>query len=1108
MFEYIRRPGVVIHRGLLAIAMVLMAGASAFGRPEVIDLRCEKLKDPLGIDTTQPRLSWIISGSDRALQQRAYQVLVASSLEKLKADKADLWDSGRVQSEQSILVAYAGKPLRAHAECFWKVRVWYGEQDVTSWSPAARWTMGMLAPSDWHAKWIGLEGENRVDHLTNTSWIWFPTGSPEKAAPLATNYFRRVVTLPADREIKRAGFHYTGDNEARGWINGFDVGARRDFRVVKDNDITGRLEPGQSYVFGITGRNLGTNDNPAGVVGIIEIEFKSGPPLVIPTDDKWKVSDREMPGWTAPNFDDAAWVAAQKIGPVGMEPWGEVRVSESRRQPARWLRKEFAVERKIKRATVSYSGLGLSELYLNGAKVGDAVLSPALSQYDKRAYYVTQEVTKQLKRGPNAIGVILGGGRFYADRSKVFTGTVSFGWPKLILQLRIEYSDGSVSELISDESWELTLDGPILANSEYDGEEYDARKELGNWSKPGYATPFQYFGAAGLRKMSAQDPNRAAAPHWQPAQLVSAPPGALCAQMIEPIRVTQIVPPVSFNEVKPGVFVYDLGQNIVGWCRLRVKGTAGTTVTLRHAETLNPDGTLYTANLRGAQATDRYTLRGKGREYWEPRFTYHGFRYVEVTGMPGIASLAAIEGRVIHDDLGAAGEFKCSNDLLNRIHRNVFWGTRGNYRSLPTDCPQRDERQGWLGDRSEECRGETYLFDIAKLYPKWLQDIRDTQRESGSVPDVAPAYWPIYSDNVTWPSTLIIAPEVLHRQYGDHQPVADAYDSAKKWLTYMAGFFTNGIIAKDSYGDWCVPPEDLSQIHSKDPARQTDRALLATAYFYHDLQLMEGYARLLGKPDDAGHFVKRAAEIKQAFNRRFLDRAKGYYDNGSQTSCVLPLAFGLVPEDLRPAVFAHLVEKIEKETKGHVGTGLIGGQHLMRVLSDHGRPDLAYRLATQTNYPSWGYMISQGATTIWELWNGNTADPAMNSGNHVMLVGDLGIWLYEYLAGIAADPTEPGFKHMVMKPQPVGDLKFVRASHQSPYGRISSEWRKASKRFEWDIELPANTSATVYVPKMPRQSLTESGRGLGEAKGVKLLRGEGDRIVLQLGSGKFHLRSE
>ena len=1140
-----------VRSSSLLFAITLLMCRVATAATGVAELRCENLQNPQGIDAAQPRLSWTLQSSQRDQKQAVYQILVATTESKLKEGKTDLWDSGKVASDQSILVTYAGQPLASRTECFWKVRVWDAAGKVSEWSQPALWTMGILSPADWHAQWIGQDGEEMTNALTGTSWIWFPAGQPEISAPIETNYFRRVVALPADRKIKRAILQYTGDNECRGWLNEFDLGARNNFKTVKWNDITTRLEPGRTYLFGFTGRNEGPGENPAGVIGLLTVEFTTGELLVITTDDKWKVSKTLETGWNTLAFDDSKWVAAKVIGPAGMQPWGETRVPENRRQPARWLRKEFTVAKKIQRATVSYSGLGLSELYLNGTKVGDEVLSPALAQYDKRVIYVTHDVTKQLRSGANAIGAVLGGGRYYADRSKVYAGTVSFGWPKLLLNLHIEFTDGSVSEIVSDESWKLTLDGPILSNSEYDGEEYDARKELGDWSKAGNDVAQTFLSAgsgdipvASSNKTGLESPVNPPAgkpalhvPRWQAAQVVSAPAGALAATMAEPMRVTGTLKPITVTEPKPGVFIFDLGQNMVGWCRLHVGGAAGTTVQLRHAETLNADGTLYMANLRGARVTDTYTLRGNvaqtflsagsgnipvassrntglespvnpqtgksalrkagAEEVYEPRFTYHGFRFVEVTGFPGKPTLASLEGRVVNDDLPVAGEFTCSNDLLNRIYTNIVWGTRGNYRSIPTDCPQRDERQGWLGDRSEECRGESYLFDMSKLYAKWLRDISDAQRPSGSVPDVAPATWPIYSDNVVWPSTLVIAPGVLHRQFGDLAPIADRYESQKRWLQFMHGFFKDGIIAKDSYGDWCVPPEDLKLIHSKDPARQTDKALLATSYYYYDLRLVERYARLLGKPDEAAKLATWADEVKTAFNHKFLNREKGRYDNGSQTSCVLPLAFGLVPDDMVTPVFNHLVDKIENETHGHIGTGLVGGQHLMRVLTDHGRADLAYTIATQKEYPGWGYMLANGATTIWELWNGNTADPTMNSGNHVMLVGDLVIWFYENLAGIKADPELPGFKHVIMQPVPVGDLKFVKATHRSPYGLISSKWHKDAQTFDWQIEIPANTTATVVFQVMPKQLVTENGKPVKTTYGT-----------LDLGSGKYHFVCE
>jgi alpha-L-rhamnosidase len=897
-----------------ALLLVFSLFRSLADGASVSEQRCEYLENPVGIDVEQPRLSWMMTGSGRGQAQSAYQVLVASNEGWLKADWGDLWDTGKVVSDQSTHLRYAGKALSSNGECFWKVRIWDQDGKPSPWSPVAHWSMGLLMAGDWNAKWIGFEQDQK---------------------------------------------------------------------------------------------------NP-----------------------------------------------------------------DDRRLPARWLRKEFSVEKKVKRAIVYCSGLGLSELYLNGEKVGNNVLSPGLTEYPKRVFYVAFDITKQLRKGQNAFGVVLGNGRFYAPREK---RTTSYGFPKLLLHLRVEYTDDSVGQVVSDESWKVSADGPILANNEYDGEEYDARKEFNGWNSPGF--------------------NDSA---WQPAQLVIGPEGRLSSQMMAPIRVTQILKPNVVSEPKPGVFIFDMGQNMVGWCRLKVSGPAGTRVSLRHAETLEPDGTLYLANLRTAKATDVYTLKGGGTELWEPRFTYHGFRYVEVTGFPGTPRLSTIEGHVVHDDMNATGEFVCSNPLLDRIYTNITWGVRGNYRSMPTDCPQRDERQGWLGDRGEESQGEMYFFDNAAFYENCLQDIADVQKDSGSVSDVAPAYWPLYNDNVTWPSTGILLPAALYLQFGDSSVIGQHYDSARAWLDYMLTFLKDGIISKDSYGDWCVPPEDPKLIHSKDPTRKTSETLLATAYLFHDLQLMEQYATMLGKTNDACRFQGLAAQVKTAFNDKFLNRELGQYDNGTQTSCVLPLAFGLVPDDMCARIFEHLVHKLTIETKGHIGTGLVGGMYLCRVLSDHGRPDLAYSMATQTDYPGWGYMVGKGATTIWELWNGDTADPSMNSGNHVMLIGDLTIWLYQYLAGIRPDPEKPGYKHIILKPELVGDLSSARGTHRSPYGLIVSDWRKTGTGLDWRVTIPPNTASTIYMPTKSATRVFEGGKPVATSPCVKFVRQENDRAVFQVGSGDYH----
>ncbi|MCL4177556.1 MAG: family 78 glycoside hydrolase catalytic domain [Verrucomicrobia bacterium] len=937
---------------------------------------------------------------------------------------------------------------------------------------------------DWAgARWIGQDEVEPASELAGISWIWFPEGDPTAAAPVGTRYFRRDFELAEPDQLESARLVVAADNEFVAYLNGRELGKGSSFKVAGDFNALEALRAGPN-VLAIAVKNVGDSPNPAALTARLSLNPSHGPPRLVVTDTQWRASDQTADAWAQPQFDATTWPVAQVIGPVGMPPWGAISGPEVRRLPARWLRREFAAQRQVTRATVHFSGLGLSELYLNGRKVGDQVLSPGLTEYTKRVYYVTHDVTGLVKPGANAIGALLGNGRYFAPRKGAPTETRTYGFPKLLLRLQLQYDDGSSLDLVSDDSWKLTTHGPIRANCEYDGEIYDARMELAGWAEPGYDDST-----------------------WTAPQLVAAPGGALVAQMIEPIRVVETRQPVSIKEIAPGVFIYDFGQNLVGWCRLKVSGPRDTTVTLRHAELLQPDGALYLDNLRGAKVTDTYILKGAGTELYEPRFTYHGFRYVELKGYRQ-SNLNTLEACVVHDDLENAGSWESSNGLLNRIHQNIHWGVRGNYRSIPTDCPQRDERQGWLGDRSAESKGEAFLFHTAALYAKWLQDMEDAQKDNGSVPDVCPPYWPIYSDNVTWPSSTVLIPEHLHTQFGDRAIIARHYPSMKRWIDYMAGFIQDDLMPRDNYGDWCVPPEDPKLIHSQDPARKTHPTLLGTAYYYHCLNLMSRYARMLGQLEDAGRFEALAARMKSAFNRRFLSPDGRHYDNGSQTSCVLPLAFNLVPATQRAAVFDHLVDKITRETRNHVGTGLIGGQYLMRTLTDGGRPDLAYTLASQRTYPSWGYMLEQGATTLWELWNGDTADPAMNSGNHVMLVGDLIIWMYEYLAGIQADPEQPGFKHILMKPHPVGDLRFVKATHRSPYGLIRSEWRRAPDSFQWDLTVPVNTTATVYMPADDATRITVNGKPLRKARNLAaFLRMEGDYALLALGSGTYRLVS-
>jgi alpha-L-rhamnosidase len=1061
----------------LSLALVGLAG-SALAGVQPVALRTEYLANPIGVDAATPRLQWQLEPGKRGTRQTAYQILVGSSAELLKHDQGDLWDSGEVKSDQSIQVAYAGKPLLSRQQCFWKVRVWDQDGKASAWSAPASWSMGLLKPEDWQAQWIGVRDEDRVraevrvhseDPFPQCSWIWFPEGNPAEDAPPGTRYFRRTFELPAGKTVKSAEMTLKVDNAFTCEVNGQRVGSGSDYATVVKMDVKSLLTPGRNLL-AVQAENQGDLPNPAGVIGCLKIEFESGEPLVVGTDGDWKSLNAKADAWDAAAFDDSTWVAAKVLGPSTMAPWGgDSGGDKNLGLTSPLLRKEFEVAKPVVRATAYVSGLGLSEFYLNGAKVSDDVLSPALSQYDERVFYVTRDVTSQIKRGRNAVGVWLGDGRY------------SWGGnpPKLLFQLEVDYADGSRETICSDSSWRLTVRSPILYNNEYNGEEYDARREIPGWASPGFDDS-----------------------PWKPGAIVAGPRGILSAQMINPIRVVEIIKPISMKEIKPGVFIYDLGQNMAGRCRLKVSGPAGTRVTLRHAEMLYPDGSLNAANIRSAKATDIYTLKGGGKEIYEPRFTYHGFRFVELTGFPGQPTLDSIEACVVNDDVVSAGEFSCSQPMINRIYHNIVCGVRSTYRSIAADDPARDERVGWMGDRVAECRGETYSYDVAAFYAKWAQDMADEQHPNGSISDVCPSYWGLYTDNVTWPCGAILIPGMLHDQYADREIIRRVYPNMVKWIDHMTAYITNGIITRDTYGDWCVPPEDPKLIHSKDPARQTAPAILASSYFYHCLQLMSGYAKLVGKPEDEQRFNALAEKLKTAFNEQCYNREKGYYDNGTQTACVLPLAFGLVPPEERPRVFAHLVKKIE-ENQGHIATGLVGGQWINRVLTDGGRPDLAYGFATNTTYPSWGYMVEKGATTIWELWNGDTADPAMNTHNLVMLIGDSAIWLYEDVAGIKPDLAQPGFKHILMQPHLVGDLKFVKATHRSPYGLIASEWQRDGAKFDWRVTIPPNSTATVYVPATASEKVFEGSHPAAKARGVKFVRFADGTAVFEVASGSY-----
>jgi alpha-L-rhamnosidase len=913
----------------------MSAGMACAGwwQPDIVpaELRCEYLENPLGIDVLTPRLSWTLEV--RGQKQTAYQVLVASSEKLLKEGKADLWDSGKVESEKSVHVEYKGKPLASRMQCFWRVRVWTfkaedgnkkDKVECSGWSKPALWSMGLLKPDDWHAKWIG--------HPNNLGY---------------------------------------------------------------QNSL-----------------------------------------------------------------------------------------------PARYVRKEISLSNQVQRATAYVCGLGFFELSVNGTKIGDHVMDPVLTSYDKRCCYVTFDVTSALKEGSNAIGVVLGNGRFHAPRRHA---SRFFGNPMLLLQLEVTYTDGTTVRFVSDDSWKVTDQGPIRANNEYDGEDYDARMEMPGWDKPGY------------------DANK-----WLQAAVVKAPGGVMQAQMMEPMRITEKIKPVSVKpSPKAGNWMVDFGQSFYGTVHLRVQGKTGDRVSLKGAYGLQSDGSLRSQDNRGAKGTDVYTLKGGGKEEWHPIFCGRGFRHVEVSGFPGTPTPENFEGLVIHTDVARVGDFECSNPLINRIHQNMNWGFRAYLRSVPLD-PDRDERQGWNGDPAKDSESEAWNLNVAAFYSKWIDDHRYDQKPNGQLPFVTPAFWPWYDADVLWPSTMMLIPEVLYNYYGERSLIERNYAVMKSFVDYGHSLKTpNGFIKHATFCDWCdvscIGPAGKRLDRYGRPIRwetgATDGGLLSTAYQYKNEKLLTQFARLLARTEDVARYEAQAAKTFEAFNKEYLDPATGVYFGGTQCAQVVPLAFGMVPEASRSRVIAALIDDIMVKRQGHLSVGLIGMQWLMQTLTDIGRADVAYVLVTQTTKPSWGYMIEKGSTTIWERWDTDTGDASMNSEALLILAGNLDAWFYQTLAGINADPAQPGFKHVIIRPQPVGDLTWVKAHHDSPYGRIASSWKREAGNLKLDVTIPANTTATVYVPAKDETGVTESGKPASKADGVKFLRLENGAAVYEVGSGNYKFQT-
>jgi alpha-L-rhamnosidase len=741
--------------------------------------------------------------------------------------------------------------------------------------------------------------------------------------------------------------------------------------------------------------------------------------------------------------------------------------------PAPYLRKEFKISGNIARATLYVMSQGFAEMHLNGKRVGDEYFMPGWTDYQKRIYYRTYDVTSMLEPGANALGAILGDGWFRGNISKI--GQNQYGnLIRLKAQLQIDYADGNSEMFATDPSWKASF-GPILESDMQGGETYDARKELLGWDRPGFL----------LRSASAATAGQVEGRNWasvnvgsslQAKPMIQAYPGV-------PVRRTQELPTRKISEPQPGTFVFDLGQNFSGWIRLKTKEKAGSKIVMRFGEMLNADGTVYTENLRSARVTDTYICNGRGEEVWEPHFTFHGFQYVEVTGLSAQPTPEMVTGIVVHSDAPMASSFECSNPMLNQLHSNIVWGQRSNYLDVPTDCPQRDERLGWTGDTQVFIRSGCYNQDVAAFFTKWNVDLMDTQRADGAFGHQAPVFHGHGSPG--WADAGVICPWTIYQVYGDARMVRQHYDQMARFIEHCKTRPNKG------FGDWL-------SIGSKTP-----KDLIAMAYSAYSTHLMIEIADALGEKEDAAKFRQLFEAIKGEFQKRFVQE-DGRLSGDSQTAYCLAIYFDLLTATQREQAAAHLVERIMAKDD-HLSVGFLGVNILLPALTEIGRSDLAYRLIQNKTYPSWGYSIEQGATTIWERWNSYTKKDGfgpvkMNSFNHYAY-GSCSEWMFRSMLGI--DTDGPGFKKIKMKPEFDESITWAKGHHDTIRGRISSDWKWGDGVFEWAVTIPPNTTATIYMPENAA-SLIESGSPVAKANGVNFLRIEKGRAVYLLQSGSFY----
>jgi alpha-L-rhamnosidase len=1091
---------------LLWLALVLLAATPAApatpGKP--VRLTCDSLSNPLGIDDPAPLFSWQLQDSRFGARQSAYRIQVASDSESLTAGKADVWDSGRVASGQSVGVRYGGTTLLAEKRYFWRVLLW--DQDFQAYpaSEVAWWETGLLSSKNLRAKWIGSEGvEHRLLRQSAAEWISYKGDPNYQPSGESRHDFRFAFRL--EKPVKHASLYVTGKDTAAAWLNGKQVLAAQHLPPWKQtpwqsyapSDVTAQLRADKNILaveivrYYFPDSQTKSNESQTPMSACLIVELQDGSSVVFPSDAHWKSFLNARGDWTAVDFDDSPWAAATVYPFSGSALDGGVSGKPLPTEGVKILRRGFQVSQPVRSARLYATALGGYEFHLNGRRVGDQVLSPGWTDYRIRVAYQVYDVTQAVREGENALAAYLAPGWYstplmWAGKGYNYGNTP----PALRAQLRIEHTDGSLEWIATDESWRAN-DSPILRSELYDGETFDARRVEPGWDTAGFP-----------------DAN------WQPAELIHPAEPAIVAQGFPPVRVEKVLDAKTITYPKPGVTIYDFAQNLAGVAKLRVSGSQGQAVQLRFAEILNPDGTLYTDNLRNAKATDRFILSGKGTEEYQAHFTFHGFRYVELTGLANPAGMDAVKAVVLHTDAPFTAQFHSGSPMINQLWNNILWGQRSNFISVPTDCPQRDERLGWTADAQVFWRTAAYNMNLITFSQKFSADIRGTQSGTDFFGIFAPGTATSSSGSAAgWSDAGVIIPWTAWSQYGDKRVVEENWSAMERYLAAIqaanpAYLWRNqyGI----AFGDWLAPDEHTSE------------ELLATALWAYDVSLAQQMAQALDRDADAKKYAALFEEIKGAFNKAYVqpDGFVGAPDStatspgappvpdapkpvDTQTGYVLALHMNLLPESLRGAAADKLVAKIAAR-HWTIGTGFLGTPALLETLTRTGHADVAYRLLLNTQYPSWGYMVEQGATTMWERWNGNQKldDPGMNSFNHYAY-GAVGEWLYRFAAGIDFDTEDPGFHHILLHPTFAGSLGSVEATYESPYGPIQSAWVVSGALSTWRTVIPPNTSALIFLPVKGKTSILVDGKDIRENQWLHFVRTENGAQVFAAEPGSY-----